>query len=451
MHKYIALLVFNSLFLQILVAAPQSADDFAYMTTLSEAKTSLRKIELPLTIYEKMQRKDYGDLRIFSAEGQIVPHQFSQLEERPNSKQETPLIFYPFSKKQAANPSNIQVIIKQKKGEQNLSINQQMGNNTAPKENEYQYIIENPKKNPALCKLKLDWTQSKPSSIITLKLESSDKLQNWKTLSHKLTVSKLNYSGSQLIHNEISFTCTSQKYLRLTWLQANQQVHLNQIKGIFSQKGELQTQWQNLGKPHYYEEGNWLFESNLIAAISSIEFIAPNDGLLYKGTLYSRNNEKETWRYRKAISQYRLNIGETTIQSSPLTFAPTSDRYWKMETTSEGRLSDNQLPEIRAGWVPKQLHFLAQGKGPFQLAFGNPTIKPAQNNDLNSLIQSLKQSAATIDKVTFGEIINNNKSFVTESKTPWKIILLWLVLILGTALMAFMAFRLYQQMGDGRE
>ncbi len=434
-------------------AVPYSVDDFAQSATISDAKTSLRQIQIPKTLYQNMQRRDYGDLRGFSADGQVVPHQFSQSSTRLDSKQETPLVFYPFSKEQAANPSNIQVIINQKAGEQNLQINQHLANNgQPPKFNEYQYIIENKKRSPSLCKIELDWQQAKLSSILSFKLESSDQLQNWRTLSRKLTVSKLDYNGSQLMHNQVSFSCTSQKYLRLTWLQPKQKTHLIQIKGIYTQKGAQQIQWESFGKPRYSkEDGSWLFESNVIASISKLEFVAPQDGLLYQGTLYSRNDEKSKWRYRTAVSQYRLNLGETTLQSSPVSFAQTSDRYWKLVMKTEGQLSESQLPEIRAGWTPKQLYFLAQGQAPFTLAFGNSTIKSAQKSSLSSLIDSIKRSGASIDSVSLGEFVKNENVTQAQSETPWKLILLWLVLILGTALMGFMAYRLFQQMGEDKE
>jgi len=457
--KQLAMLALVVLFVPA-SATPYNADDFAHSATLSDAKTSLREVAIPRTLYEKMQRRDYGDLRVFSADGQIVPHQFSQSSSRVDSKQETPLVFYPFSKEQAANPSNIQVIINQKAGEQSLQINQHLANEST-KINEYQYILINKSENqtkkrkgsPELCKLQLDWEQNKPSSIISFKLESSDQLQNWRTLSRKLTVSKLNYSGSQLLHNQVQFSCTSQKYLRLTWLQTNQQTHLVQIKGLYTKKGEQQIQWQSFGKPRYSaEEKGWLFESNIIASISKLEFVAPQDGLLYKGILYSRNNEKEAWRYRKEISQYRLNMGDTILQSNPVSISPNNDRFWKLIMQTEAQFTESQLPEIRAGWMPKKLHFLAQGNGPFTLAFGNYTIKSEQRNSLSDLIESIKRSGASIDRVSVGEILSNNKSFKVEEKTPWKLILLWLVLILGTALMGFMAYRLFQQMsGDETE
>lgn len=122
------------------------------------------------------------------------------------------------------------------------------------------------------------------------------------------------------------------------------------------------------------KSGNRLFESDVVAAIIQMEFVAPQDGLLYKGMLYSQNDEKQEWRFRQNVSQYRLNIGESNLHSDAFLLRPNSDRYWKFAIDREGRLNENQLPEICAGWSPIKLLFLAQGKAPFTLAIGNPVI-----------------------------------------------------------------------------
>ncbi len=448
-------------------AAPYTFEDFAHSAELTNATTSLREVDLPLSIYEKMQRKDYGDIRVFSADGQLVPYQLSRTE-TVNSQQQRPLVFYPFTKGQAADTRNIKVFINQRQrsgqhvsGQQSIKITQKWGGdfNNKQRSKEYQYIIENPQSKPSMdklkkhklkmCKLKLDWVQAKSSMVLPLKLESSNNLQNWTSLSRKQTVSKLNYAGSKLIQDEIGFSCTSQKYLRLTWLKPNPQVHLTKIQGIYTNNGKQQTQWKSFGKPSYDKEGNWFFESDVVAGITQMEFVAPQDGLFYKGALYSRNNENGQWRFAHNVSQYRLNIGDTELKSSALTISVNKSRYWKLELHSEGQFTDEQLPEIRAGWAPRKLLFLAQGKGPFYIVFGNPNIKPSEQNDLNNLIKTIRDSDSAVDNVKLGVIENSGKLFSPE--TPWKLILFWIVLILGTMLMAYMSFKLFKQMGDGQD
>ena len=65
---------------------------------------------------------------------------------------------------------------------------------------------------------------------------------------------------------------------------------------------------------------------------------------------------------------------------------------------------------------------------------------------MNSLIKSLQQTGSTVDTVLLKNIVDQEKSFSRELKTNWKKIGLWVVLLLGTLMMAFMAYRLFQQM-----
>lgn len=449
---------------QSLFGVPYNSADFAYNATLSEANTSLRQFDLPIGLYPKIKRKDYGDVRIFNQQGQAVPHQFSHLK-TAHSIQQKLLSFFPFSKEQAITPNNIQVLIHQYNQtnlgqpnlrmyskQQSIHINQQVFNNNRRASKQFQYIIKNSEKDKnskeiiPLCKLKLDWNQKKANMVLGFKLESSDTLQYWRTLSNNLNVSKLNYAGSRIINDEVSFNCTTEKYLRLTWLKPEQHTQLNEIHGIYNKNASQQMQSLNIGTATSDNKGYLYFESSITAAITRIEFKAPQDGLLYKGALYSRADNKAEWRFRNNINQFQLNLGETQLHSKPIELVANNDKYWKLQLDNEAQFSESQLPEIELSWPTKQVIFLAQGDGPFILSLGNPNIKTVHNNDLKSLIQSLKQAGSVIDNVKVGQLNTTGKTFKTVPQTPWKQILLWLVLILGTLLMAFMAYRLYQQM-----
>ena len=436
-------------------AAPPTLDDFAYTAKLTDANTSLRQLDLPIDVYSKMYRGDYGDLRIFSADGQVVPHQFSRAE-TASSTELVNLIFYPFNKEQANDNGNISIEVNQSTGKQQLKINQSLKKKSNSKV-EYQYIIENsPRKKEytSLCKLKLYWQQSQSSQILGLKLESSQDLQNWRSLSRKLNVSRLNYADSQLVRDEVEFTCTSQPYLRLTWLNQDENVNkpaagvsLTSIQGFYTHQSGQKSQWKSFGKPKYNDDGHWLFESNVVAPLIKMEFSAPQNGLLYKGKLFSRNNKEQSWRYRDRVTQYRLNLGDSELQSNAFSLGSINDRYWKFEPSIETKYTDAQLPEIKSAWRSNKVMFIAQGSPPFQMAFGNPKVLPAKNSNLNDLIQSLQQSGSTVDTVSLAQIVDGEKSFSRDGKTNWKKIALWIVLLLGTMLMAFMAYRLFQQMG----
>ena len=56
-------------------AAPLTPKDFAYgMTVETKGKASLWQVWLPEDVYQKVTRSDLGDIRVFDASGQTVPH-----------------------------------------------------------------------------------------------------------------------------------------------------------------------------------------------------------------------------------------------------------------------------------------------------------------------------------------------------------------------------------------
>jgi len=421
---------------------------FSYKASLLGGSSSLRSVDLPNEILEGMARNDLGDLRIFSAEGQLVPHQFVRGTTLKTTKSQS-LVFYPFDKKQAADLASIRIRIEQKGGEQSVDVQSQGADEKAQVANEFQYIIENTvsqKSDKQLCSLSLDWQQSKASMILPLKIESSNDLEHWSSLSRRKSVSKLNYSGSQLLRSKVGIPCTTQRYLRLQWLKPEQNIKLINIVGSYRQAGGKTMQWASLGKPELNSEGDWLFENKSVAPIARLSLSAPFDGVLYKGQLFSRNNEKSKWKSQQNIIQYRLKMGDAELTSDPIMLYNGYDKYWKVQLSGETKFSASQLPEIKVSRQQQQIIYLAQGAEPFTLAYGNASVRPANDSGINQLIRTLQDAGASPDKAALGDIVKITDKVEITQEVPWKKIALWMFLLLGTGVMGYMAYSLYRQM-----
>jgi len=456
MNKYSGLLI--ALFLAPAIALagdqknqPITPKHFSYKAQLNGGKSSLRRIELPRQVLEGMKRNDLGDLRIFNADGHIVPHQFKQGVIQ-GKIQKAKLAFYPFTKTQAADPGSIRIHIEQNSGKQNIAVNTQQAQQTKKKDNEFQYIIENkinqsqPQKQ--LCSLKLDWQQPSPNMILPLRIDTSHDLQNWTLLASNLSVSKLHYSGSQLLRSKIEIPCTTSRYLRLQWLKPKQNIHLTRIEGSYRQNGSKKMQWDSLGKPQITKQNEWLFEKTSVAPLSRLALIAPMDGLLYKGQLLSRNNPKSKWQVKQSFIQYRLKMQDLQLESNPVELTNGTDKYWKIKLTPESQFNPEQLPEIHVSRQQLQLIYLAQGSEPFTLAFGNSKIKPARDTGINQLIKTLQNTGSSPDTATPGTIKTNTEKVEISQDIPWRIISFWILLLFGTGIMGYMAYSLYQQMNN---
>ncbi len=458
--KQLALLSIVIWSMQLATAESLSPDDFAFNAPLQEPKVnqqaSLRQVILPVSVYEQVQRTDLGDVRVFNADGQIVPHQI-QLVKKTASVQKRALAVHPLSEEQSKNPANIQVIINQQADKNQLNIQQQLGAATGkPHPVESLYILENKNRQGRLCQLTLAWKATQDNVIAPLSLQSSNDLQNWRLLGSGLNVSRfITRPGSGAYHadNHVDFDCTQDKYLRLRWLKPEQRNILVAAQGHYQHGVQPTLQWKNLGKPVYDKDGNWLFENDSVAALTKMAFVAPQNGLIYKGSLYSKHDKTSPWRLIRHVNQYRLKLGDKgqgDVSSKPIELSQNQDRYWKLDIDNEARLRQDQLPDIRVAWRQKQLVFLVQGKSPFTLAYGNPSVEPVSDLGLTQLLHGIDSTGVTPETVSLGKAhrVAAYHPAQTEKPIPWKTIGLWIVLLLGTAVLGYMALSLYRQMDD---
>ena len=64
---------------QAKLATPSKLTDFAYGMSLDfKGQDAVYQATLPLSVYQNTVRSDLGDLRVFNAQGEIVPHSLRQ-------------------------------------------------------------------------------------------------------------------------------------------------------------------------------------------------------------------------------------------------------------------------------------------------------------------------------------------------------------------------------------
>src|SRR5690606_23678118 len=90
----------------------------------------------------------------------------------------------------------------------------------------------------------------------------------------------------------------------------------------------------------------------------------------------SRDDPQQAWVQRWSGEVYSIDANGTQRESAPAQFASTSDRYWRVAYIAPSTPL-NPPPSLELGYHPARLRFLAQGDGPFTLAFGSRRAEPA--------------------------------------------------------------------------
>src|SRR5262249_41467922 len=111
------------------------------------------------------------------------------------------------------------------------------------------------------------------------------------------------------------------------------------------------------------------FDTARRAPVSYARLRLPQDNSSVRVTLHSRDDGKAPWTERWSGEVYRIVTDTERRESPPAHFASTSDRYWRLRIAKDPQLYRATLLEM--GYRPARLRFLAQGSGPFTLAYGS--------------------------------------------------------------------------------
>lgn len=452
MKKHNIWILLASLWAGNVAAAEPGMQDFAFAANFGKGQLSLREAILPAGVLERIQHPDFADVRVFNADAASVPFEIASLKNREIPPVKKNLNFFPLEKNKPASPDDIRLELQQAGSIKHLSLSS--SRNSTEQAPAGQYIIHNtPPGSTSLCRLHFKWEQPAGNRLLDFSLESSPNLRDWNSFADNLTISRLTQAGNTLENNTVEIPCTQTEYLRLTWNDARPSVSIIQITGIYPDRAVPEYRWQHItaaGLKPDKDESVLLFDNPGIMPISKIQLKPVMEGSIYTGDIFSRIDpkpgEKERWTYRGKLNQYLLQTSsKTLVQSEADTVSISRDPHWKIRL--DRPISDTQAkPAIVTGWQPDIIRFLAQGKAPFLLAFGNPNITVAANADWPDSIPGGNNRPLQTETVQLGAVYPLGDVDLTKKSRPWKLVTLWLVLVLGTLVMAYMAYHLYREM-----
>jgi hypothetical protein len=159
---------------------------------------------------------------------------------------------------------------------------------------------------------------------------------------------------------------------------------------------------------------------------------------------------KETaWQSRARIHSYSVTDNDIRRRGAPLHF----DRAWLHPSRNDATLRQGAptlllrpqgnswpgAPDLRVHWEEQQLFFVAGGPGPYVLAVGNERAESKAENSLEPEMLATAAPAALQLNEAQEQAVSGLEA---ASDTRWMI---WGILLLGAACMAFMALQLLRK------
>lgn len=444
----------------------ESPRDFAYgLPIQADGREALYRLELPDAVYRGVLRRDLGDLRVFNAAGEVVPHALYRRAASETQKHPPlTLKFFPLYGDAAKAFSGLSLRVQRNAAGSVIRLDEQLG---APGGKQLLgYLVDASQLEVPLSAVELDIKGEDHSAKVDL--EASDDLAVWQPLATQAPLLSLHYAGERIEQRRIEFAPRRVKYLRLTWQTMPPEARLAALRAEPGEaQVEVERQWETVAGHAGENAGEYLFDSRGLFPVDRVRFELPQANTVAPLRLFSRARPSDPWRPLANSTAYRLRRDGGEIVSPAIALGENADRYWRLEVEQKGGGLGAGEPKLLFGWRPHEVVWAARGQPPFTLAYGSRDAKPSAyaieslvpgyrgelrgkgGNELRGAKPaSLAPSPAVIPQAATGAPGVLGGASTLEEKIDLKRWALWGSLIAGVSLLGWMAWRLWRQI-DG--
>jgi hypothetical protein len=445
-------------------AAPLQRADFAYGMELTvQGGGALYGLSVPAPVYQAATRADLGDLRVFNDQG-VIPHLVRPQHPQQQSPAPVALPFFPLMDTMAAGlgkgvgpdgepcvarPGGTDLrIVTDSSG---TIIDFHQGQEPGPDAVVTRYLVDTTALQEPAQWLEFAWSGQTDHFSTVVQVEASDDLNSWRTVVSQAALAELRFAGHDLRRNRIALATGGKKYLRLSWPAGRQGVVLTAIMAGYHQ--------EELSQPRtfLYLEGEavtpaspgkavYQYRTDGFFPVDQFNVRLAQRNALAQVSLFSRAGQEQQWRQRAASLIYQLAVDGVPLDSGVGQIAATTDRFWRLEIDGDG---SGGAPLLELGWLPQQLVFVAQGQGPYTLAYGRAGLGP-ERSPVDRLLTSIDPAR---EKNLVGAawpgnqiILGGLDRLLPAPAIAWRRWLLWASLVAGVLLIGTMALQLFREM-----
>jgi hypothetical protein len=431
------------------LAAPPKLDDYAQGIEIV-APTGMPLIEtlVPDSVYQTVTRADLGDVRVFNAEGQPVPHAFCTAPiavEPVITEQSLPVFELRDAQEHANGGSRVevqtaagtQVNVVEAGGDQDAAANGRI------------HIMDAHESSEPIRAVQFDWQSPDGASQAKVSIEASDDLDRWRVIVPASTLLHATLGDKQLERERVELPAHAYKYLRVQRADGGPPLS---ITGVTAERvgaaQEIEPAWF-MATNHVTDDIEVLFfDTGRRAPVTYARLRLPQENSSVRVTLHSRDDAKAPWAERWNGEAYRIVKDTERRESPPGQFAATSDRYWRLKIAKDPQLYRDTVLEL--GYRPARLRFLAQGSGPFTLAYGSQRAEVAPASGCDALLADVGSDARS-KMVAEGmtqsaRVLGGDDALRPLPKeTPVRLVVLWSVLVIGVGVLVSMALVLLKR------
>jgi hypothetical protein len=438
-------------------------DDFAQGIVLEcPDNGSVCQFTLPVWVYDTLTRSDFRDVCVFNSKGAAVPFTLRHWEAKVSRMEETrPSVSLPIfpvydEKRETGNGKMSWSIVADNSGALiNLGGVDGGPGKKAGDKKPLCYLVDLSTLKITPQRLEFLWDNSSFNRVVRIEISESNDLDIWHALVSSAVLADVRFGNNHLQQKDISLSSFHSKYLKISGITANDRIVFNGITAHYeSEKTEdAPREWVRVESRKDNENPlDYLFDLKGYLPVDRIRVVFSEKNTLINTVISSRNDHEKSWKILFQGLLYSLDVQGIAMEKNSVSFAPVADNRFKMT------LDEHQMaPTMELGFIPHTVFFMAQGDGPYTLAYGSgkDEFGVSRENSMNTFLavmdegmkKNLVKDAVLVKKVDLG----GEKQLKIQTKPSYRTIVLWIILLSAVLLCGYMAHSLYRQMASDSE
>ena len=425
-------------------APPAKPEDFAYGMKFDTRGVAAAYIaDVPTLVYQGVALSNLADIAVFNGRLEVVPHLVS-VPRTPTTVSVPPVALPVFPLRGDPGPAldAIRVTIEAAGAKVNIQAPaSDAQKSAADPEAITGYVIDGRELKGSLSALEIAWPDDAPQFAGRLRIEGSDDLGYWQTLVDGAPIANLRAGESQLVERRIETRFMRSRFWRLSWVGKRAPFEITSVvaEPAGSRQDIARTSLTFDGKPVAGKPGEFEFDLGARFPVDRVNLELPELNSIVDVQLLVRATQKGPWQPVDRSGFYRLASGDAELVNGDVAIPLTLDRYWLVRADVRGNPLGRGVPKLRVAWAAHEITFLARGPAPFMLAFGNASASAAAGR-----IPALPRGASVLhaplgERQTLG---GPSRLTPANSAMPNRSTVLWIVLGVAVAMLAYMAYRL---------
>ncbi|HKQ82258.1 MAG TPA: DUF3999 domain-containing protein [Steroidobacteraceae bacterium] len=426
-------------------SAPPTTEQFAQgIEVMPQSPQPLVELTLPDEVYRTATRADLADVRVFDANGNVVPHAFCMAPQILASF--ATFLTLPVIELRAAGSnasSGTQIDVDTDRGT-HVAIRDSA---TSEKPVSTQaHVIDATQMDEALRSIAFDWETADGSSEAQVRIDASDDLDQWRSVVPATRLVHAGSDGQQLLRARVPLPLQKYRYLRVERVDGGAPITIHAARAEAVPEAEhIEPHWFTPVFVNANGDGR-AYRSDHRAPVRYARLKLPFDNMTVRATVQSRPNDKASWTTRWSGEMYAIVTNGERKASAPAEFIATSDREWRVQFAGDvaGAVG------LELGYRPALLRFVAQGNRPFTVAYGSGQIENPTARGCEQLLGDMepKKLRELIGDAALGaprELGGEDAFRPLPKKTPVRLMVLWGALIVGVAVLVAMALSLLRR------